>query len=115
MNAPTGDRAMLQRAYELIQASERDQAKAIVAQLLWLNRKDPDALYLAAYFAEQPDLKIKLLERVLAARPDHPQAKKILVQVQLPSLEAVLQTGSSTSSASPNTAAFDLDGLLQSI
>jgi len=106
---------MLKNAYQLIQAGDKGQAKQIVAVLLEQNQNDPDALYLEAYFAEQPDQKIELLERILAIQPDHPQAKKILAQVQLPSVETLLHIGPDVDGAPPNPGAFDLDGLLLNI
>src|SRR5258707_3732135 len=110
MSSTNDPHLMLERAYQLIRSGDKEQAKQLVAALVQQMPDNPDVLYLAAYFTDKTDEKIRLLEQLLAIKPDHLQARLIMAKVRAPAAQEA-QAIHATQASPPRPYAFDLDAV----
>jgi|GEM_PF-1042700 len=77
---------LLQRAYELVEAGQPAEARAILEPLLEAEPRNADAWWIYSYAVEDPDTARNALKNVLSIDPDYPDAAALLsdLNAQLP-------------------------------
>jgi hypothetical protein len=77
---------LLQRAYELVEAGQPAEARAILEPLLEAEPRNADAWWIYSYAVEDPATARNALKNVLSIDPDYPDATALLADLnaQLP-------------------------------
>jgi hypothetical protein len=78
--------AVLQRAYELIEAGQADEARFLLESVLEDEQTNPDAWWIYAHAVEDPVRARQALDQVLALDPDYPGAAELsdVLEAQYP-------------------------------
>jgi|GEM_PF-2042620 hypothetical protein len=81
---------ILTRAYELVEAGQPDEARALLDRLLKEDPGNPDAWWIYAYSVDDPVLARQALNNVLRLNPNYPEAAGLLANLdeQYPELSA---------------------------
>ena len=72
----------LKRAYELVEAGQPEEARAILDALLASDPRNPDAWWIYAYAVDDPVEAQHALNTVLQLDPDYPEAVQLLESLQ---------------------------------
>ncbi len=72
----------LSRAYDLVEAGNYDEARAILEPILADNRDNADAWWIYAHAVTSPDEGQHALENVLRINPSYPDAAELLAQAR---------------------------------
>ncbi|MBE2181894.1 MAG: tetratricopeptide repeat protein [Anaerolineae bacterium] len=72
----------LKRAYELVEAGQPEEARAILNALLASDPRNPDAWWIYAYAVDDPVEAQHALNTVLQLDPDYPEATQLLESLQ---------------------------------
>ncbi len=78
MSNPDDAHATLKQAFQLIKDGEKHQPRKIIGEFLKANPRSADGWYLAALVTDEPEKKLKIVERVLEINPQHIEANKLL-------------------------------------
>ncbi|HYO89740.1 MAG TPA: hypothetical protein VER79_13915 [Candidatus Limnocylindrales bacterium] len=87
---------VLQRAYELVEAGQADEARSLVESVLESEQANPDAWWIYAHAVEDPMRARQALDQVLALDPQYPGAADLsdVLEEQYPgAAEAARQAG----------------------
>jgi hypothetical protein len=68
----------LQRAYELVEAGQPEEARAILRELIETEPNNADVLWVYAYAVEDPEEARTVLQRLLEVDPEYPEAAELL-------------------------------------
>lgn len=69
--------AVLQRAFELVEAGQAEEARSLVESVLEAEQSNPDAWWIYAHAVEDPVKARQALNEVLALDPDYPGANEL--------------------------------------
>lgn len=103
--------AVLQRAFELVEAGRADEARGLVESVLEAEQSNPDAWWIYAHAVDDPVKARQALNEVLALDPEYPGANELgnVLDVQYP--DAAEAARSATPILSLVTAGVAADGL----
>lgn len=68
----------LQRAYELVEAGQPEEARVILRELMETEPNNADVLWVYAYAVDDPDEARTVLQRLLEVDPEYPEAAELL-------------------------------------
>src|SRR5262245_41963233 len=71
----------LQRAYELIEVDQLDEARAILEPIVTSEQNNADAWWLYAHSVYDPEEARRALQNVLRIDPDYPEASSLLIML----------------------------------
>src|SRR3978361_90220 len=75
-------RVALQRAAQLMKTGETQQARKLGSEILKAHPRNADGWYLAALLTDEPDKKLKIVERLLEIDSQHIEGNKLLKQLK---------------------------------